>query len=106
LRYLIASEHNARIHLAATIAVFVAAYVLSVSATNFLFLVLAIGWVWFAEAVNTAVERLADAVTLEHHPDIKVAKDVAASAVLIASIVSVAIGITIFVPAIARVLWP
>jgi diacylglycerol kinase len=84
----------------------VAAYVLSVSAADFLFLVLAIAWVWFAEAVNTAIERLADAVTLEHHPEIKVAKDVAAAAVLIASITSVAIGITILVPLITHLFRP
>jgi diacylglycerol kinase (ATP) len=104
LRYLIASEHNARIHLAATLVVLIGAYLLEVSSIEWLFLIVAIGWVWFAEAVNTAVERLADAITLEHNPQIKVAKDVAAAAVLVSSIASAAIGATIFLPAVFHLL--
>jgi diacylglycerol kinase (ATP) len=51
-----------------------------------------------AEALNTAIERLADAVTLEPNENIGYAKDVAAGAVLAASIISVVIGLTIFLP--------
>ncbi|MEO5774051.1 MAG: diacylglycerol kinase family protein [Sphingomicrobium sp.] len=98
LRYLIASEHNARIHLGATVLVLVAAAGLGVDRIEFLLLLIAIGWVWFAEAVNTSIERLADAVTLEHHPQLKLAKDLSAAAVLIGSIVAAAIGIVIFLP--------
>jgi diacylglycerol kinase (ATP) len=106
LRYLIASEHNARVHLAATVAVVTSAILLRADTTQCLFLVVAVGWVWFAEAMNTAVERLADAVTLEHHPQIRIAKDVASAAVLIASIVSAITGLAIFVPLILRLMYP
>ena len=61
-------------------------------------IILAIGLVWLAEALNTAIERLADAVTLEPNPNIGYAKDVAAGAVLTAAFVSSAIGLTVFVP--------
>lgn len=57
-----------------------------------------IGLVWFAEAVNTAVERLADAVTLEHHPLIGTAKDVASAAVLIVSITALVAGLIVYGP--------
>jgi diacylglycerol kinase (ATP) len=60
--------------------------------------ILAIALVWLAEALNTAIERLADAVTLEPNENIGYAKDVAAGAVLAASIISVVIGLTIFLP--------
>jgi len=104
LCYLVASEHNARVHLAATVIVFGVGLALAVSRLEALFLVFATGLVWFAEAMNTAVERLADAVTLEHHPQIKIAKDVSAAAVLVASIVSVVVGLIIIVPPIASLL--
>jgi diacylglycerol kinase (ATP) len=54
--------------------------------------------VWLAETLNTAIERLADAVTLEPNENIGYAKDVAAGAVLAAAIISVVIGLTIFIP--------
>jgi diacylglycerol kinase len=71
---------------------------LRISSGEWLWIILAIGAVWFAEAVNTAIERLADAVTREHDPNIKFAKDCAAAAVLIASSVALLIGLIIFVP--------
>ena len=60
--------------------------------------ILAIGLVWLAEAINTAIERLANAITIEPNASIGYAKDVAAGAVLIATIVASAIGLTIFMP--------
>jgi len=60
--------------------------------------ILAIGLVWLAEALNTAIERLANAITIEPNASIGYAKDVAAGAVLIATIVASAIGLTIFMP--------
>ena len=59
---------------------------------------MAIALVWLAEALNTAIERLADAITLEPNENIGYAKDVAAGAVLAAAIISAVIGLTIFVP--------
>lgn len=57
-----------------------------------------IGLVWFAEAVNTSLERLADAVTLEHHPLIGLSKDVASAAVLIISVTALLTGLVVFGP--------
>ena len=59
---------------------------------------MAIAIVWLAEALNTAIERLSDAVTLEPNDNIRFAKDVAAGAVLVAAVTSALIGLTIFVP--------
>ena len=54
---------------------------------------LSIGLVLVAELLNTAIEALADRLHPEHHPEIGVAKDVAAGAVLIATIVAILAGI-------------
>lgn len=59
---------------------------------------LAGGLLWSAEAFNTAVERVADAVTLDHHPLIGKAKDVAAGAVLLASIGALVAVLFVLVP--------
>jgi diacylglycerol kinase len=61
-------------------------------------ILLAIALVWLAEALNTAIERLADAITLEPNENIGYAKDVAAGTVLAAAIISTVIGLTIFLP--------
>ena len=58
----------------------------------------AIALVWVAEAVNTAIEALADVVTSERHPGIARAKDVAAGAVLLAAIASLVVAALVFVP--------
>ena len=52
----------------------------------------------FAEALNTAIEKLADAVTMEQDKNIKKAKDLGAFGVLVAAITSVVIGIFVFRP--------
>lgn len=98
LRYLVTSEHNARLHLLATIVVVVLGILTEISLDEWRWLFLAIALVWSAEAFNTALERLGDAVSLEHNPKIGHSKDVAATAVMIASLLSVLIGLTIFGP--------
>ena len=77
-------------------------FALGIGPMEWLWIILAIGVVWYSEAVNTAIERLADAVTLERDPNIKIAKDCAAAGVLVASALAVAIGPVIFVPRIGE----
>lgn len=96
--YLIRQEHNFRLHLVATaVALFIGFY-FRISKTEWLFILFAIGGVLSTEAMNTAVEKLADTISPEYHPMIKIAKDVAAFAVLLMAIVSVVIGCLIFLP--------
>ena len=92
------AEHNCRIHAVATLLVVCAAIALPVRPQEGLWLVLAILLVWMAEAFNTALEYLADAVSTETHPLIGQAKDVAAAAVLLAALLAVVIGAWVFVP--------
>jgi diacylglycerol kinase (ATP) len=98
LRVLLQSQHNAWIHAAATILVVAAALAVRVSPLEWALLFSAIGMVWAMEALNTAVELLADEISLEQRPRIGQAKDVAAFGVLAAAIAAVLIGLFIFLP--------
>jgi len=98
LRTLLRTQHNAWIHAAATVAVIAAGGYFALSATEWLWLVLAMTLVWTAEAFNTALELLADAVTREQHPLIGQAKDVAAGAVLISALGALLIGVLVLGP--------
>jgi diacylglycerol kinase (ATP) len=98
LHTLVRTQHNAWIHAAATVLVAAAAMYFGLNAYEWLWIVLAIALVWMAEAFNTALELLADAITRERHPLIGRAKDVAAGAVLIAAVAAVVIGAIVFGP--------
>ncbi len=92
------SQHNAWIHLMATVCVIVAGAVLGVSTTQWCLLVLVITTVWVAEGLNTAFEFLCDVASPEFHPLVKKSKDVAAGAVLLSAVGAVAVGLIIFIP--------
>lgn len=71
---------------------------LQVEGLEWMMLMLAMGMVWVAEAINTALEQACDAVTLERDERIGRAKDVAAGAVLLAAVFALAVGMIVFVP--------
>ena len=92
------TQHNAWIHLVATVCTVVCGVYLGFSTAEWCWIVLAILAVWTAEALNTAFEFLADVASPEFHPLVKKSKDVAAGAVLISAIGAVVIGALIVVP--------
>lgn len=98
IRGFLGREHNAWIHLAATIGVVIAAWALKVSQLEAVALVLVIGLVWVTEMLNTCLEKMADLISKEQHPEIKFIKDLAAGAVLVAAIIAVITGLIIFIP--------
>ena len=98
LGILLATQPNARIHAAATIAVCAAGFYFRLNVAEWCWIVLAMMAVWSAEAFNTALEFLADAVNPDFHPLVGKAKDVAAGAVLIAAMGAVVIGVLVFGP--------
>jgi len=98
IRQFVWHEHNARIHLAATICVIIAAVALKIKGVEAAILAIVTGFVWVAEIVNTAIEHLANHITKERHPEIKIIKDLAAGAVLVAAIIAVIAGLFIFIP--------
>lgn len=98
IRYLLTTQQNAWIHLLATICVIALGVTVSLTPESWLKITIAIVLVWIAEALNTSIELLADAVFREFHPLIKAAKDVAAGAVLIAATGAICIGVIVFWP--------
>jgi diacylglycerol kinase (ATP) len=98
---LLLGKGNARVHLAATIAVVIAGLLLRISGGEWCLLALACGLVWVAEGLNTAVEVLANRISVERDEQIGLAKDLAAGAVLLAAIAAVTVGAFIFGPRIA-----
>lgn len=92
------TELNAKIHLVATLLVIGAGFLFNVTRLEWLILILLIGMVLVAEGFNTAIEHLADSFTLEKHPEIGKAKDIAAGAVLLAAITAAVVGLIVFIP--------
>jgi len=98
------SQHNAWLHATASLLVLGAAAFFHLSPIEWCWMVVAIMAVWTAEALNTALEFLADVASLEFHPVVKKAKDVAAGAVLISATGSVVIALLILGPHILKYL--
>ncbi len=95
---LVSTQRNARIHLFATGICLILGVVLRVNTQDWIALSLAMGLVWIAEGLNTALEFLADACCPEKHPLIRNAKDVAAGSVLIAALCACCVGALVFLP--------
>ncbi len=98
------SQHNAWIHAIASILILVVGAFFGLTEAEWCWLVIAIMSVWTAEALNTALEFLADAATTAFHPVVGKAKDVAAGAVLISAVGSVVIALLILGPRIFKFL--
>ena len=94
--YFFKEENNARIHLIASIVVTAAGFYFEISVAEWLWITLAIGLVWMAEAFNTAIEKLVDFVSPGFDKRAGEIKDLAAGAVIFAAIVALVIGILIF----------
>ncbi|PKP19122.1 MAG: diacylglycerol kinase [Bacteroidetes bacterium HGW-Bacteroidetes-21] len=98
LKILIKEEHNARIHLLATIIVLVAGVIFKLSVYEWVIIVLAIGFVIAIEIINTTIENIADIVSPQKHDAIKKIKDISAAGVLISAITALILGLLIFIP--------
>ena len=90
------THRNMRVHFAAAIVVLVAAVWVGVTRFELIALLLAIAFVLIAEMINSAIEQAVDVATTTFDPLAKLAKDIAAGAVLIAAINAVAIGYLVF----------
>lgn len=99
-----ATEHSSLWHALVTIAVLAAAIALRVRLEEWRWLILAVALVWSAEALNTAIERLSDAISVEMNERLKFAKDTAAWGVFVAIIGATLIVLTVLVPHILRLL--
>jgi diacylglycerol kinase len=96
--YVIRTQHNSWIHAFATFVVILLGIGLKLPLRDWAVLFLAIGMVWMAEFINTALEVVVDLASPGQHPLAKAGKDVGAAAVLIAALISVIVGFLILGP--------
>ncbi|HEY0354847.1 MAG TPA: diacylglycerol kinase family protein [Flavisolibacter sp.] len=89
---------HARIHLLAAIVVVIAGFYFRISGMEMIAIGFSIALVWITEMINTAIEKCMDMITLEKHPQVKVIKDIAAGAVLIAAMAAIIVGAVVFIP--------
>lgn len=91
-------EPNLKFHLLAAVLVIGLSYFLQISKSDFIIIIILIGFVFAIELTNTAIEALVDHFTAREHPGAKLAKDISAGAVLIAAMTALIGGILIFIP--------
>jgi len=94
--HVLRTQRNLRIHFAVAVAVLVAALAMDVSRIELIALLLSISFVLIAEMINSAIEQAIDVATTSFDPLAKLAKDMAAGAVLIATVNAVAVGYLVF----------
>jgi diacylglycerol kinase len=87
-----------QIHLLAALAVIAAGLYLGLEWIRWAVLGLTIGFVLVSEMFNTVAEAALDAATPHYHPLVKVAKDVAAGAVLVTSLIAAIVGLLVIGP--------
>lgn len=90
------SQRHLRIHFTLAVLVLIAGFIWRLPRVELLILIGAISLVILTELFNTAVETVVDLVTTDYHPLAKVAKDVAAGAVLVASVNAALVGMLLF----------
>lgn len=95
---LVKSTHNFWVHIFFSIIVIILGYILKISPIEWVLITLSIGFVMVSEAFNTAIEIDIDLTSPNYHPYARDTKDVAAGAVLISAIISIIVGLIIFLP--------
>ncbi|WP_028307595.1 diacylglycerol kinase family protein [Desulfitibacter alkalitolerans] len=98
IAYAVRTQRNMKIHTLALMLVLIIGSWLELSGLEWSIVLIMAGIVIICEMLNTAMEALVDLETQDYHPLAKTAKDVAAGAVLIASALSIIIGLLIFGP--------
>jgi len=106
LWYALRTQRNARVHVCIAILAILLGVALHISAIEFALVFVAITGVFIAEMFNTVFELCIDLASPEYHPLAKIAKDVAAGAVLLSAILSIVIGLFVFVPHLWDLLHP
>jgi diacylglycerol kinase len=96
--YTLKTQRNAQIHVGIMTGVIIMGMLLKVTLLEWATLALTTGFVIATEMLNTAIEAAMDHATTDFHPQVKIVKDVAAGAVLVAAITAVVVGALIFGP--------
>ena len=100
--HVLRSQHNAWVHLFASVVVIISGIVFQLSLSQWTLIIAAMVLVWVAEVLNTAFELLCDVASPDFHPLVKKAKDISAGAVLISAVGATVIGCIVFIPYLIR----
>ena len=100
--YTVRTQRNMRIHISLAVLAIAAGIWLRIAPIEFAMIFVAITGVVISEMINTVAEACVDLATQEYHPLAKVAKDVAAGAVLLSAMLAVVIACFVYIPS----LWP
>ena len=98
IKHCILKERNFMVHCCLAVVVIIAGFAFKIHATEWMIVCINIGIVLGFEMLNTALERLCNLLHPQHHPFVKIIKDVAAGAVLIVAIIALICGCIIFLP--------
>ncbi len=96
--HVVRTQRNSWIHVGITLVIVAISIWVRLDVRDWAVIVLTIAVVFISEFLNTAIEVVVDLASPQVHPLAKVAKDVAAGAVLIAAVAAVAIGVLILGP--------
>jgi diacylglycerol kinase len=92
------TQHNAQIHTGIALIIFLIGFWLNLSRAEWAIIILTMGFVIATEMLNTVAEAAMDYATTDFDPKVKIVKDVAAGAVLVAAITSAIVGLLILGP--------
>lgn len=98
LKILFKEEHNSRIHFVATVAVLILGIISDLNTYEWTAIIFSIGFVITTEIINTAIENIADFISVDKNENIKKIKDLSAAAVLISALTALSIGLIVFIP--------
>lgn len=98
LWYALRTQRNMRVHILIALIAIILGIILRISAVEFALVFVAITGVFIAEMFNTVIELCIDLASPDYHPLAKIAKDVSAGAVLLSAMLSVVIGLFVFIP--------
>jgi diacylglycerol kinase len=99
------TQPNFRIQIAASLCALAFGLLFQIPAVEWLILVITITVVLTVEGVNTAIEKMVDLCQPTRHPSARDVKDLSAAAVLLASTGALIVGVLLFGPRFARLLW-
>ncbi len=104
LKLAVSVDQNVRFHIIVGLLVIPIAILLKVSSFEFIFIIFSIFFVLITEMMNTAVEEMTNLIIKEHREEARIAKDVAAAAVLLSAVFALIVGIIILIPRLLAIL--
>jgi diacylglycerol kinase (ATP) len=98
VKHALATQRNIRFHMVIALIVIIFGYLLKLSTYELAALAIAICFVIVSEMINTSIEEAINLMTTTHRAEAKIAKDVAAGAVLFSAVCAIIVGCLIFIP--------